>query len=81
MARTIFIFLILALVTLAILPNPQSGLNADSKWANIQPFEKAGPSILEKGLSLVGLNIPGELMPGLGIIVISMLVGLLKKSG
>jgi len=78
MARTILIFLLLALVALALIPNPQRGICTANEWGNVQPYHKAEPTIVKRILSTVGLTIPGELIPGLGIIGISLIIRLLK---
>lgn len=78
MARTFFIFIVLGLVTLAMLPNPENPRT--SEWENIQKFEKPSPSLLDQGFDAIGINMPKELLPGFGIIGISMFLSLSKKT-
>lgn len=78
MMRTFLMIFILALITLALLPNPENPNG--SAWANLPKFEENEPDLLRQTFAVLGISIPKELLPGLGLIGLSILLSWIRKA-
>jgi hypothetical protein len=78
MTRAFLIILILALITLALIPNPENPNG--SEWANLPRYEQTEPALLIQALESLGISIPKELLPGLGLITLSILLSWIRQA-
>lgn len=77
MTRMILVIFFLALITLALLPNPENPNS--SEWDNLPRYENSEPSLLVRALATLGIRIPREFLPGLGLISIPVLLSWVKN--